>query len=64
MDSFVADATDVDDDSLSVGMQVELVGPHQSVDDVARLAGTIGYEILTGMGGRLQRHYQYELEIH
>lgn len=58
MDSFVADATEVDNDRLSVGTEVELIGPHQSVDDVARVAGTIGYEILTGMGERLHRHYQ------
>ena len=29
----------------------------QSVDDMARDAGTIGYEILTNLGTRFQRRY-------
>ena len=29
----------------------------QSVDDLADIAGTIGYEILTGLGPRLTRRY-------
>ena len=32
-----------------------LLGAQQSVDDLARDAGTIGYEILTSLGGRYQR---------
>lgn len=39
------------------GDWVELIGPHQSVDDVAAQAGTIGYEIFTGLGFRTPRHY-------
>ncbi|MGI9389226.1 MAG: alanine racemase [Boseongicola sp.] len=31
---------------------------HQSVDDIAEMAGTIGYEILTSLGGRYLRHYE------
>lgn len=34
-----------------------MIGPHQSVDDVADAAGTIGYEILTQLGPRYARRY-------
>jgi alanine racemase len=60
MDSFMVDATGLD--SLRVGDRVELLGPHQSPDDVARQAGTIGYEILTSLGRRYERHYVGEGE--
>lgn len=39
------------------GDWVELFGRHVPVDEVARHAGTIGYELLTGLGRRLQRVY-------
>ena len=34
-----------------------ILGAHQSVDDLADVAGTIGYEILTQLGRRYARHY-------
>ena len=37
---------------------VELIGAHQSVDEVAAQAGTIGYEMLTGLGDRFHRIYK------
>ena len=40
-----------------VGDLVDLIGPEQSVDRVAEYAGTIGYEILTGLGARFHRRY-------
>ncbi|MCV3272421.1 alanine racemase [Roseobacter sinensis] len=36
---------------------LELIGSHQSVDTVAGFADTIGYEILTSLGGRYKRIY-------
>ena len=36
---------------------VELLGPNQTVDDLADAAGTIGYEILTSLGSRYERRY-------
>jgi alanine racemase len=39
------------------GAVVDIIGPEQSVDDLARSAGTIGYEILTALGKRYQRRY-------
>ena len=35
---------------------LDILGPHQSVDDLADAAGTIGYEILTSLGSRYRRH--------
>lgn len=34
-----------------------LIGPHQSVDEIADTTGTIGYEILTQLGHRYTRDY-------
>lgn len=36
---------------------LDLLGPHQGVDDLAHYAGTIGYEILTSLGPRYARRY-------
>ncbi len=38
-------------------LYAELLGVHQSADDLASQAGTIGYEILTGLGRRYARVY-------
>jgi alanine racemase len=39
------------------GDMMEVIGDHQSADDLAHDAGTIGYEILTALGQRYERHY-------
>lgn len=39
------------------GDWLEVLGPHQSVDALAEDCGTIGYEILTSLSRRAQRHY-------
>ena len=36
---------------------LDILGPQQTVDDVAAMAGTIGYEILTSLGPRYTRRY-------
>lgn len=36
---------------------LDILGPHQTVDDLADIAGTIGYEILTSLGNRYGRRY-------
>ncbi|WJH39533.1 alanine racemase [Aliirhizobium terrae] len=59
MDLTIFDVTDVPDGDVRVGDYVELFGPHIPVDDVARAAGTIGYELLTGLGLRYERRYIY-----
>lgn len=37
--------------------RLDILGPQQSADDLADVAGTIGYEVLTGLGARCQRRY-------
>lgn len=36
---------------------LQIIGPEQTVDDLATHAGTIGYEILTSLGARYTRRY-------
>lgn len=57
MDSMMVDVTGVAPSALEAGDFVELLGPNQSLEDVAEQAGTISYEILTGLGARLTRTY-------
>ena len=54
MDLITMDVTGVD---CAPGDMVEILGPRQSIDDLARDAGTIGHEILTSLGSRYARHY-------
>lgn len=56
MDTIIVDVTAVKA-PLQVGDFAEIIGPHQTVDEVAAQAGTIGYEILTGLGKRYTRVY-------
>lgn len=58
MDSMVVDISALAPDALGAGDMVEILGPHQSIDDLARDAGTISYEILTGLGNRFARRYR------
>jgi alanine racemase len=57
MDLMTADIGHLPSSACNVGDAVEIIGPHQSVDDLARDAGTIGYEILTSLGNRFLRRY-------
>lgn len=57
MDSITLDVSAVDPALLTPGREVELLGAHQTVDQVARDAGTIGYEVLTRLGSRFERRY-------
>lgn len=54
MDLITLDVTGID---CNPGDWVEILGPNQSIDDLARAAGTIGHEILTSLGARYQRIY-------
>jgi alanine racemase len=58
MDSIVLDISTIPPGRLRPGDLVELVGEHQTVDEIAALSGTIGYEILTGLGRRFHRRYE------
>lgn len=57
MDSIILDVSALPAGTLEPGTLVELIGPHQNVDDVAAQAGTIGYEVLTSFGHRFHRVY-------
>lgn len=57
MDSITLDVTDLGPEAPRPGDLVELLGPHQSADEVAAQCGTIGYEILTSLGRRHHRRY-------
>jgi alanine racemase len=57
MDMTIFDITNVPGGLVRAGDYVELFGSNILVDDAARAAGTIGYEMLAGMGLRHQRRY-------
>ncbi len=57
MDSIVLDVSALPEGHPRGGDVVQLIGSDQTVDDVALLSGTIGYEILTGLGHRFHRRY-------
>jgi alanine racemase len=54
MDMLSIDVTGTD---AAIGDPVVLWGPGLPVDLVARAAGTIGYELLTQVSGRVPRRY-------
>lgn len=56
MDLTCFDVTDVPQNALASGC-IELIGPTIPLDDAARACGTIGYELLTGLGNRYARRY-------
>tara|TARA_B100000780_G_scaffold224636_1_gene163755 strand:+ start:338 stop:1381 length:1044 start_codon:yes stop_codon:yes gene_type:complete len=53
MDLIGVDVTDLDHDPQTL----DILSPSQTIDDLARISGTIGYEILTSLGTRYARHY-------
>lgn len=60
MDLTCIDVTAVPAEVIAAGDYVELIGPHITLEEVAAAAGTIGYEILTRLGARLERRYEGE----
>tara|TARA_R110002073_G_scaffold253426_1_gene416205 strand:+ start:33 stop:209 length:177 start_codon:yes stop_codon:yes gene_type:complete len=54
MDLLTVDVSHLD----TVPDQLDILCPHQGVDDLADAAGTIGYEILTALGTRYTRDYR------
>lgn len=57
MDSITLDVSALPEDTLMLGSLVELIGAHQTLEQVATDAGTISYEILTSLGQRYHRNY-------
>jgi alanine racemase len=58
MDLMAIDVTDVADNAARHGELVTLIGNEIPVDEVASVAGTIGYEVLTSLGRRYHRVYR------
>lgn len=57
MDLTIFDVTDMPEHLVRAGDYIELFGSNISVDEAAKAAGTIGYEMLTSMGLRHERRY-------
>ena len=57
MDSMALDVTDIAETKIRSATTARLLGPHYDTSMMARDAGTIGYEILTGLGRRPARRY-------
>jgi alanine racemase len=53
MDLVIVDVTDLPEDPEAL----TLIGPHQTIDQLAQAAGTIGYEVLTSLGARYARSH-------
>ncbi|PVE20537.1 alanine racemase [Microvirga sp. KLBC 81] len=58
MDSITVDVSALPEGTLTLGSFVEVLGPNQTLEDLARDAATISYEILTSLGPRFQRRYR------
>jgi alanine racemase len=58
MDLLAIDVTDLPDNAVRRGDLVTLIGGEITVDTLAGAAGTIGYEVLTGLGRRYHRAYR------
>ena len=57
MDTITLDVSCVAAEHLQPGALVDLISATNTVDAVAAKAHTIGYEILTSLGARYERHY-------
>ena len=57
MDLVAFDVSNLPVEAVKPGAVVDLIGPHNPIDRVAAEAETIGYEILTNLGGRYHRVY-------
>lgn len=57
MDLVTIDVTDVAEADSQPGALVEILGPHQTTDDLAEHARTNAYEVMTALGRRYARVY-------
>jgi alanine racemase len=57
MDLCVADVTDLAEEAVGPGVRAEFFGASAHLDDFATKSGTIGYQVLTGLGRRYRRDY-------
>jgi alanine racemase len=57
MDLIAVDVTDIPTDNLNAHSTIEIIGVNSTLETLAEEAGTISYELLTGLGRRFARHY-------
>ena len=57
MDLLSIDVTNIDPDKSSIDSVVQVIGANKTPDNLAKEAGTIGYEIITSLGERYERVY-------
>jgi alanine racemase len=57
MDLTTFDITDLPENAVRTGDYVSLFGDGITLDEAARSAGTIAYEMLTSLGRRYERRY-------
>ena len=58
MDAIAFDISSVsDDDVFPQANEIEVLGQHHTIDQLASEAGTISYELLTQLGSRFRREY-------
>ncbi len=57
MDMMAIDVTDLSEAQATRGTLVEIFGPNLPIDEAAKYAGTISYELLTHLGNRYHRRY-------
>lgn len=60
MDLCTFDITGLPADICAPGGEIELIGPHIPLENMAGKAGTINYEVLTHFGTRFARTYSFE----
>lgn len=58
MDMVALDISKLQDGQINATMRAEFINDAQPVDDIAAAAGTIGYEIFTRIGARVERVYK------
>lgn len=58
MDLLVIDITDIPEDRIAPGSMLSVIGEDYTIDEAATDAETVGYEILTGLGPRIERLYK------
>jgi alanine racemase len=58
MDLVTLDVTDVPQDKLEVGANIEFIGDTITLEEIAAASDTASYEILTSLARRVPRHYE------
>jgi alanine racemase len=61
MDLTTFDISEVPESALTTTNEIEIIGEHISLDDIAKVKGTIAYEVLTDIGSRYFHQYVGEV---